>query len=62
MLDNQLMDPGGSDRSFGETANVVLFSEAWDVETETWAATDNKMTTPRASFGHATVPLDTVCP
>ena len=62
MLDNQLMALGGSDRSFEETVNVVLFSEAWDVETETWAATDNKMTTRRASFGHATIPLDTVCP
>ena len=61
MLDNQLMAMGGSD-AFGETADVVLFSEVWDDETETWAATNNRMTTPRAGFGHVTVPLITVCP
>ena len=61
-LDNKVFAIGGSDGPELDTGNVVLFTEVWDEESETWTAADNMMTKPRAGFGYTTVPLATVCP
>ena len=53
---------GGSPGVFDDGPDGDLFTEVWEKESETWSATDNMMTTPRAGYGHATVPLATVCP